>query len=258
MKKMILIAFFGLIMPTLSHGSGLTHYISVKIGPFAAAQVKLSYDITPKNYAFNSKVATDGVFGSVYPFSAEYETSGSIHQNKLITKDYRYKSATKTHTRTKQLVFDTKGHLDYRLSSKDGDAKKVEIELPSATFNAHDLQTVFAALTRQFQQNKFCAMDKIVFDGKKRYKVNFQDEGKTTLNDQDVPFKGDAWQCSMYISQLDQDSGDMLWEATADRPVHFWIMQDQSQQMPFVAKVEISSTPLGRLKAYTTKIENKD
>ena len=63
----------------------------------------------------------------------------------------------------------------------------------------------------------------------------------------------------MYIQSLDkEDDGDLLWNTTADRPIYFWVLQDGESKLPFLAKIEITSTPLGRLKAYTTEVIIKD
>lgn len=232
--------------------------LNVRIGPFDAARVQMVYDIGKQDYAFASKVQTAGFFSKLHQFWAEYSSRGDIKNNKLITKDYRYTSQTKSHHRTKQLVFDESGKLDYRLSSKNHKPKKVDIELPDTPFDASDMQTVFSALVKQFQDNKFCAMQKTVFDGKKNYHITLEDEGKTVLQDSEIPFNGEAWKCSLFIKSLDSEDDDLLLSTTADRPVYFWIMLDEKTKLPFLAKIEIDSTPLGRLKAYTTKVDIKD
>ena len=40
--------------------------------------------------------------------------------------------------------------------------------------------------------------------------------------------------------------------------IYFWILTDKKTDLPFVAKIFIKSTPLGKLEALTTKIEVKN
>ena len=63
----------------------------------------------------------------------------------------------------------------------------------------------------------------------------------------------------MHVTALDdEDDNDLLWSTTSDRPVYFWILQDKTSGLPYLAKIEIKSTPLGKLKAFTTAIVAKD
>ena len=104
-----------------------------------------------------------------------------------------------------------------------------------------------------FNYNSYINGNKFDF---KTYKISVKDEGKTTLNDKDVNYKGEALQCSIFIKRTNAEDDDLLFNSTAERPVYVWI--GYKQKMPFVAKIEIDSTPLGRLKAYTTEVNVKD
>ena len=97
-----------------------------------------------------------------------------------------------------------------------------------------------------------------VFDGKRRYDVIFKDEGKEHLAEEQLPYKGEAVKCSMYIDSLGSSGDDLLWDITQDEPIYFWIMEEESKKLPFIAKVEIESTPLGRLQVLTQNVTVKD
>jgi len=259
MKKITVLAIFlSLLLPSMAQAAELEQQLQVQIGPFDAAKVEMRYGLTPQAYAFNSVVETAGVFGRLYHFRAGYETEGTIEESRLKVRDYKYFAESDSHHRTKKLIFDEKGVLQYRLSTKDDVSKKVKINLPKTGVDAYDLQTVFAQLVRQFQQNKFCALEKTVFDGKKKYKIVVEDLGQTSLDDANAVFKGPAWKCSLKINRIDGGDGDMLWDTTSERPVILWIMQHQPDGWPFVAKIEINSTPLGELRAYATKVNVKE
>lgn len=78
------------------------------------------------------------------------------------------------------------------------------------------------------------------------------------LNDETLPYKGEAVKCSMYIDSLGSSGDDLLWDVTQDEPIYFWIMEDGVRKLPFIAKIEIDSTPLGRLQVLTQNITIKD
>jgi len=230
--------------------------LNVNIGVFDAAKVKMVYSLENKSYAFSSNVETDGLFGNFYYFSALYSTKGKISNNELITQDYNYISKSSSNIRSKRLVFDNSGKLIERISAKNNKEKKVQIKMPDTKFDANDLQTIFAQLALQLKNNNFCAMEKEVYDGKKTYKISAKDEGKSILNDNDIIYKGETLKCSIIIKRTDSEDDDLLFSATADKTIKFWVAYEQ--EMPFIAKIEIDSTPLGKLKAYTTKVNVKD
>lgn len=62
----------------------------------------------------------------------------------------------------------------------------------------------------------------------------------------------------MYIDSLGSSGDDLLWDVTQDEPIYFWIMEDGVRKLPFIAKIEIDSTPLGRLQVLTQNITIKD
>ena len=224
MKNIVCFFINCCLFPNCVQAATVEHRLNVGIGFFDAARVSMTYNLDKQNYEFASTVKTAGTFGKLYLFEALYSSEGIFKDGHTVTRDYRYETKSSSHLRTKQLVFDENGVLDHRLSSKDGKPKRVEITLPDTPFDASDLQTVFAATARQITDYNFCAMEKTVFDGKKHYKVIFEDEGKTTLQDKETPYSGEALKCSVYIQSLNQeDDGDLLWNTTSDRPIYFWV-----------------------------------
>lgn len=234
------------------------HDFSVQIGPFDASRTNFEYALTPSEYRVESTVTTNGLFDALYPFRADYATTGKINGGNLETHSYKYKSQSRFSSRSRELVYDKNGMPLYRLSAKNGKEKKVDILPNPNNQNATDLQTVFAELARQYNRFKFCDSRMEVFDGKRRYDVIFKDEGKEQLNDQALPYKGEAVKCSMYIDSLGSSGDDLLWDVTQDEPIYFWIMEDSAKKLPFIAKIEINSTPLGKLQVLTQNITIKD
>ena len=258
MKKNLLIMLFLLALAPAAQAMTVTHDFAVRLGVFDASRTRFSYSLTTKDYSVRSTVATNGLFDTLYPFKAEYATTGKIKKDGLETASYKYKSRSRFNSRRKELVYNNRGEPIYRISAKNDKEKKVEIEQRADNKDTTDLQTVMAKLALQYNQLKFCAARMQVFDGKRRYDVIFKDEGKELLNDETLPYKGEAVKCSMYIDSLGSSGDDLLWDVTQDEPIYFWIMEDGVRKLPFIAKIEIDSTPLGRLQVLTQNITIKD
>lgn len=259
MKKIPLLLLIGLLYVGPARAFTVEHDFTVILGPFNASKTRFTYTLTPDSYAVNSTVKTDGMFNTLYPFKANYATTGKIVNGNLETTDYHYDSQSRFNKRTKELVYDDNGMPLYRISSKNDKTKKVEIEQNADNRDTTDLQTVFAELARQYNNVKFCDSRMQVFDGKRRFDVIFRDEGKERLVANEYsPYGGDAAKCSMYIDKLGAKGDDLLWELSSDRPIYFWLLEDSEKHKPFIARISIDDTPLGRLNVYTNKVTVKD
>lgn len=259
MKKLSLVLLILTAFITNAAAFSVEHDFTVFVGPFNASKTNFSYALTPKEYSVSSNIKTFGLFDTLYPFEAHYFTNGKIKGKKLETNTYKYKSKSRFNRRSKELVYDDKGTPIYRVSSKNGKEKKVDIAESAHNEDTTDLQTVFAELARQYNKVKFCDSRMEVFDGKRRFDVIFRDEGKEELKkDKDFPFGGTAAKCSMFIDSLGTKGDDMLWDVTSDAPIYFWILEDKEHKVPFIAKIEIESTPLGKLRVYTHHITVKE
>ncbi len=259
MKKIILSALFSLFFCQTAQAFSVNHDFTVILGVFNASDTKFSYSLTPKDYAVNSTVKTAGFFDSLYPFEAVYSTTGKIKKNEMETASYKYQSKSRFSKRSKELVYDKNGNPLYRISSRNDKSKKVKIEENPNNADTTDLQTVLAKLAKQYNDLRFCDSRMEVFDGKRRFDVIFKDEGIEELPANEYSdISGKAAKCSMYIDKLGSKEDDLLWELTSDRPIYFWLMEDKDKKMPFIARISINETPLGKLDAYAKKITIKD
>ncbi len=257
-KKFLVTALTATVFAFSAKALSVTHDFTAFIGPFNASTATFEYTLTNKNYAVRSLVRTNGTFGFLYPFEADYYTGGSIKGNQLETSAYRYTSKSRFNKRSKVLIYNKSGQPVFAVSSKNGKEKKKEIEPTDDSKGTTNLQAVLAAVARQYNQVGFCDLRIPVFDGKKRFDAIFRDEGKEQITANDhSPFAGVAAKCSMYIDKLGSEGDDLLWQLSSERPVYFWILKDETSGVPFIARVKIDETPLGEMNVYTTKIEVK-
>ena len=82
MKKAILSLVFCFLSVHIAQAYQTIHHTTAFLGPFNASNASFQYIITPKSYLVQTNIQTNGFFGSVYPFTAEYKTTG-IRKNNL-------------------------------------------------------------------------------------------------------------------------------------------------------------------------------
>ncbi|MBQ8465450.1 MAG: DUF3108 domain-containing protein [Alphaproteobacteria bacterium] len=260
MKKTILYFMLFFCLITSANAYQTTHYATAFLGPFNASNANFTYNITPQSYLVHTNIETFGVFGTLYPFKAEYQTTGNINKNIFMTTGYRSASKSRFNTRKKEMFYDEKGKPTYRISNKNGsNKKKVEILPPPDNIHTTDLQTVLAEIIVQFTKMGFCNARMHVFDGKKNFDIIFNDEGKEDIiSNEFSPFSGKAIKCSFYADDLGKNYDDLIFQITPSDPIYVWILKDKKTNYPFIAKLEKPSTILGKLIVYTNKLEIKE
>ena len=248
-----------LLFTTSAHAFSVNHDFLVSIGAFDAAKVNFTYQLNPNDYGIRSQISTNGFFNTLYPFVAQYDTSGIIAKDQLISQDYRYISKSRFKTRSKKVYFDDEGHPLSQLTISNNKEKKRSFTpspIPADTF---DLQTILMKIAYQYNQLGFCAGEMAVYDGKRNFKVTLTDYGNDVLEANKIsPYFGAAWRCSLQISKSLNEDDDTLWEFATNKPIDFWIMRDNATSKPFIAKIKIKDTPLGELNAYTIDVKVED
>lgn len=260
MKKLGLCFIFSVCLINTVQAYQTTHYATAVLGPFNASNASFTYNITPQSYLVHTNIQTDGFFSTLYPFTAEYKTTGTIKNNTFNTTSYVSDSKSRFNTRKKEMFYDNNGKPIYRISNKNSsNQKKVEILPPPDNIHTTDLQTVLAEMIVQYTKMGFCNARLHVFDGKKNFDIVFQDEGKENISANEYsPYEGTAAKCSFYADDLGQNHDDLIFQITPDNPFYVWILKDKKNNHPFIAKLEKPSTILGKLTVYTKSIEFKD
>ena len=260
MKKAILSLVFCFLSVHIAQAYQTIHHTTAFLGPFNASNASFQYIITPKSYLVQTNIQTNGFFGSVYPFTAEYKTTGIRKNNLFKTTSYKSDSQSRFNTRRKEMFYDKNGKPTYRISNKNSsNNKKVEILPPPDNIHTTDLQTVLAEIIVQYTNMGFCNARLHVFDGKKNFDIVFNDEGSENISSNEYsPYQGDAVKCSFYADNLGQNYDDLIFQITPENPIYVWILKDEKTQKPFITKLEKKSTALGKLVVYTKNVEIKD
>ena len=254
MKKFTIIFLICLIFPSLSKAYTIKHNFFVTVGLFDASKTEFTYSLNKNTYKIASKIMTNGFFNTIYPFEANYITSGTIKNSQMTTIDYNYESKSRTKKRSKK-VFYKNGQPIYQHIIQNNKEKTHNFTPSPTPADTFDLQTVIAKIIYQFNELNFCDSILIVYDGRRRFDVIIKDEGNENLIANKHSFyTGNAAKCSMHIQKILSDEDDQLWEISSNRPILFWFARDPKNNYPFIAKIYIKNTPLGELTAHTTNI----
>ena len=254
MQKFTTILVFCLLFPSLANAFTVKHNFFVTVGIFDASKTEFNYTLNKNNYKISSKIMTNGFFNTIYPFEANYTTSGTIKNSQMTTTDYNYESKSKSKKRSKKVFYEN-GQPIYQVTTKNGKEKKRDFTPSPTPADTFDLQTVIAKIIHQFSELGFCDSTLKVYDGKRRFDVIFKDMGSENLTaDEHSFYAGTASKCSMLITKVLSEDDDHLWEFSSNKSIKFWIAKDTKKGYPFIAKIFIKDTPLGNLTAHTTDI----
>ena len=229
------------------------HKIKTEIGMFDACEETFEYSFfNGKDYNVKTTIKTTGTFGTLYPLRATYHSIGTYEKTRFYPQSYFYETDSFNH-RTKEIVYKN-GEPVYRISNKNGNERRDEIETDSKYKSSNDLLSTFGELARLVADGKKCDFEQYAFNGKRYTKLTSEYIGKEKLV---TPyFKGRAMKCKMSFDVSEGMDVDFL--LNKEEPIYYWILNDEKNGYPFVAKMLIKSTPFGKLEALTTEIEVKN
>ena len=185
-KKTLLAMVIASFWAESANAVSVKHHFDAIVGIFNAGEADFTYDVDSKKYAVYSNIYTKGLFDTLYPFTAKYATSGRIENNQMRTENYSYESQSRFNKRTKKVVYNSDGVPLKSISTKNGKRKVKPITIKEDIDNTTDLQSVMAAMARQYLTTDSCDGMQKVFDGKRRYNIARVKVGDTPLGEMTV------------------------------------------------------------------------
>ena len=227
--------------------------MQTSIGFFDACSQTLTYSFYhDKDYDIKTSVHTTGTFGTLYPFKAEYHAVGTYDKTGFKPQNYFYETTAPFKHKTKEITYKN-GIPQRRISTKNEEVKVVNLEPDPKYASSIDLLSVFAMLAQKVVSKGECDLDMYSYNGKRYSRSVVKSKGKEKIK---TPyFSGRAMKCEYRLENTKHaDAGFLL---DKDVPVYFWILRDKETDAPFIAKIEVESTPFGKLESITTKVEVK-
>ncbi len=242
-----------------SFAFSVTHNLKIEIGLFNATNCSYSYSINDKSYSSDTKFQTTGLIGSLYPFIGEFHSDGIFNNENIYTGHYTQTTQSRFNKRSKTLLFDNNGKILQRISTKNKKTKKVDINLDNDKQYLYDLQTVFVKFISCLKNNQTCNNTYPVFNGKHTFDVTFKYLDKELLqNPINKNQYSDALKYSVFIKSDHSKDGNLMFETTSDENIIFWLIKDKKTNLPYLAKLVVEHSPLGKITASPESTDIKE
>ena len=178
------------------------HY-DVYAGGFKALNASLVMDLDKRAYDMKLKAATEGFIGSLFPWSATYNTSGHAEQGKLIPTVHTERSTWRGSEKVTEMSYGPNGKI-LKSTTQDGDKTTVNRDIDQVlSKDTLDLLTGTLTMLQSAKNTEKCAGKFPVFDGKRRFNIVLQDDGTEVLPvSRYSKFSGEALRCTITVEPV--------------------------------------------------------
>ena len=270
-KIYIVLAAF-LIMPTIANASinkDVTLNYDIYAGGFKILAAELDMSSNESQYEMNLNAHTQGFIGSLFPWEAEYNTSGKTKNGKLIPSSYEKTSSWRGKEKITKMDYNSKGQVKEKTVKKHGQIfteKNVDKLLSG---NAVDVLTGVLNMMQIVKNSNECKGKIAVFDGKRQFNINLKNEGKKTIEPSRYSvFSGEAIKCTLTVEPVagfkekDKNRGWMAIQNHSkehNKLPTLWLAETANSQQVIPVRLELKST-YGTVIAHLSKesITNKN
>jgi hypothetical protein len=181
----------------------------VYAGGFHALEAKLKFDHNPTDYIITLDATSFGVIGNLLPWGGNYAVHGTITGTGadavFAPQTFNKTSRWRDDNDSASFMYDN-GKL---VSQTETDETKKPVTTqnipvdPKLAASAVDILTGTAQLLNKLDAGKSCTFSTIIYDGKRRYKLQFTDKGSEDLTASDYnSFSGPAKICEVEMVPL--------------------------------------------------------
>lgn len=178
----------------------------VYAGGFHVVKANLDIDFRKSNrYKLELGAHTRGFIGSVAPWEGTFTTIGWHDPKENVTTPESHKSWAhwKDEDEVKEYVYNRDGTFkEYRVTDEYSDRELRETD-PKLSDNTTDVMTAALRIMKSMPESGKCEGSSEVFDGKRRFKMMFIDEGQVELRSSRYNiYSGSASKCVVKVEPL--------------------------------------------------------
>lgn len=221
----------------------------VHVGGVAVLGVKADLTLTGDRYNVEVDAATDGFLGRMFPWRSHSQSIGAVRPDGLAPQRHTQVGTFRGKPRTVKLDYDAAGNVTVEVTPPptDDDREPVPDRLRRNT--ADPLSGVLGMLVAGLR-GEGCARTVPVFDGRRRYDMQFGDFGTREVGKSRYSvFSGAARQCRVTYTPVAgysrTPSGGSFWQRDSGPeqrpPVDLWIAPLTAGGPPFPVRVETDS-----------------
>lgn len=199
-----LLTFMALIpRPGMAESGLQTMIYDVYAGGLHAVQARLNLDMRKQGrYDLVMNAHTRGFLGSLAPWKGTFETHGWHTEKGLRPELHKSTTIWQDEPEIKEYTYGSDGTFKHYQVTEDG---KVSQDPPAAelTDNTTDALTATLMVMQEVASGRPCRGESEVFDGDRRYKMVFNDQGTVPLEQTRYNvYQGDAAQCTVEVVPL--------------------------------------------------------
>ncbi len=173
----------------------------VYAGGINALQARLNLDLQPNTFQTSLTANTKGFLGAVAPWQGQYSTKGFLKNGEAHPLQHVAKSTWRDEVETKTYSYNKQGQfqdLTIIEDGKDTSPKDIDMKLTTDTV---DILTATLNTMMQTATTGECKGTSDIFDGKRRFGLNFTSTGTTTLKSSKYNmYDGVAAKCDVEIT----------------------------------------------------------
>lgn len=191
--------------PLFGNSRDFTLSYSVYMGGFQAMTLSMDFHLAGTAYQAEMKAKPYGLLGHLLPWAGEYSVKGH-KTGKTLVPDEHIKLSQWQKDKDRYVFRYTNGvltGLDSLVTESGKTEKKALAPDASLHKNSVDIMTAAIRLMNELTTEGDCTSSSIIFDGKRRFEMNFSDKGVETLRaSQYNSFKGKAHICEAEMVPL--------------------------------------------------------
>lgn len=239
----------------------------VYAGGFKAMNAQLEMDLDPQAYDLALTAETEGFIGTMFPWKANYSTSGHTdRQGQPVPLQHMAKSTWKKKVKFTEFDYDPDGKL-LKATTQENKTTTVDRDIDEKLHaDAVDILTGALMMMQTAKNTEKCEGSFPVFDGKRRYDIELYDEGVDMIKKTEFSsFNGDAMLCTIKVKPVagfkekDKKRGWMAVQAHTEernRPARIWFAKVEENGPAVPVRMEIASE-YGGVVAHLTSSSKK-
>lgn len=192
-------------------------------GGFQALTIDIAFEFDKTHYMNEMNAKPYGALGHLLPWAGKYKTIGVVKKNTLIPVQHDRTSAWRD-DKSRLILSYKNGVLTRKEEIEDETGKAVKKVLPvekEMHQGTIDIVTAILDMLVKASDKKNCSYTQDVFDGKRRFRMTFKDEGTQNIGASAINiFKGPARLCRMELIPLKGFSG---------KPRGFYRIQEEAR-----------------------------
>jgi len=183
------------------------HKLSLKYdvyaGGFEALNASLVMDLDKRAYDMKLEAKTEGFIGTLFPWSATYNTSGHAEKGRLLPTVYTERSTWRGSEKVTEMDYGPNGKV-LKSTTQNGDNTTVDRNINQVlSANTLDLLTGTLVMLQSAKNTNKCSGKFPVFDGKRRFNIVLHDDGTEDIAPSRYSkFSGEAMRCTLTVEPV--------------------------------------------------------